>query len=196
MRRYDVYGLFVQRMLLMKRDTFRVAFCGLITALSLALMLMTSLIPVGSFAFPCLAGMLLVAIVIEFGWKWAIAAFVAVSILSALFAGDKEAVVYFIAFFGFYPILKSAVERLRSRIIQYIIKYAVFTVCMIGAFFVCKFVLSIPDDEFVIFGVYVPWVFLIAGEIVFIIYDLAVTVIVTNYILRVRNRLFKDSYMK
>lgn len=177
----------------MKRDTFRVAFCGLITALSLVFMLMTNLIPVGTYAFPCLAGVLLVAVVIEFGWKWAVAAFAAVAILSALFAGDKEAAVYFIAFFGFYPILKSGIERLKSKVVQYIIKYAVFTVCMIGAFSVAKFVLRIPDDEFTIGGFYIPWVFLIVGEIAFIFYDLFVTIIVTNYIVRVRGRLFKNN---
>lgn len=179
----------------MKRGTFRVAFCGLITALSFVLMLLTSLIPVGTFAFPCLAGVLLVAVVIEFGWKWAIAAFAAVSILSALFAGDKEAAVYFIAFFGFYPILKSGIERLRSKALQYIIKYAVFTVCIVGAFLVTKFVLLIPDDEFTIMGVYIPWMFLIVGEAAFIVYDLFVTIIVTNYLVRVRNKLFKDKYI-
>lgn len=159
-------------------------------------MLMTNLIPVGTYAFPCLAGVLLVAVVIEFGWKWAVAAFAAVSILSALFAGDKEAAVYFIAFFGFYPILKSGIERLKSKAVQYIIKYAVFTVCMTGAFMVAKFVLGIPDDEFTIGGFYIPWVFLIVGEIAFIFYDLFVTIIVTNYIVRVRGRLFKNSNMK
>lgn len=179
----------------MKRDTYRVAFCGLITALSFVLMLLTNLIPVGTFAFPCLAGVLLVAVVIEFGWKWALAAFAAVSILSALFAGDKEAAVYFIAFFGFYPILKSGIERLPSRAVQYIIKYAVFTVCIIGAFLFTKFVLLIPDDEFTIMGVYIPWVFLIVGEAAFFIYDMFVTIIVTNYLVKVRSKLFKDKFI-
>ena len=179
----------------MKRDTFKVAFCGLITALSFVLMLLTSLIPVGTFAFPCLAGVLLTAVVIEFGWKWALAAFAAVSILSALFAGDKEAAVYFIAFFGFYPIIKSIIERLRSKAVQYIIKYAVFTVCIIGAFLITKFVLLIPDDEFTVLGVYIPWVFLIVGEAVFIVYDMFVTIIVTNYLVKIRNKLFKDKFV-
>ena len=187
-----VYGLPVQRLLLMaKKDSFRVAFCGLVSALSLVIMLMTSLIHVGTYSFPVLAGVLLVAVVIEFGWKWALAAFAAVSLLSAFLAGDKEAVVYFTAFFGFYPIIKSCIERLRSRAVQYIIKYAVFNVCIIAAFFVCKLILMIPDSEFTIGGFYIPWVFLIAGEIVFPLYDAFVTILVTNYIIRVRDRLFR-----
>lgn len=191
MRGTYVYGLPVQRLLLMKKDSFRIAFCGLISALALVFMLMTSLIPVGTYTFPVIAGVLLVAVVIEFGWKWAFGAFAAVSLLSLFLAGDKEAVVYFIAFFGFYPIIKSCIERLKSRAVQYLIKYAVFNVCIIAAFFVCKLVLMIPDEEFTIGGFYIPWAFLIAGEVFFPLYDMCVTVIVTNYILRVRNKLFK-----
>ncbi len=173
------------------KDSFRVAFCGLISALALVLMLCTGLIPVGTYAFPIFSGMLFVAVVVEFGEKWAVAAFVAVAILSLFLAGDKEAVAYFIAFFGFYPIAKSGIERIKSRAVQYILKYALFTVCIVAAFTVCKFVLAIPDEEFTVFGVYIPWVFLLVAEVFFLLYDKCVTVMVTSYIVKIRNRIFK-----
>ncbi len=174
----------------MKKDSFRVAFCGMISALSLVLMLCTTLIPVGTYALPCIAGILLTAVVVEFGWKWALGAFFAVSALSLFLAGDKEAVAYFIAFFGFYPIAKSGIERIRSIAVQYIIKYALFTVCMIAAFWVTVSVLMIPAEEFTIFGVYLPWVFLLAAELVFWFYDRCITILVTRYIISVRNKMF------
>ena len=175
------------------KDSFRVAFCGLVTALSLVLMISTSIIPVATYAFPCFAGIMLVAVVIEFGERWALAAYAAVSLLSLFLAGDKEAVVYFIAFLGFYPILKSYIERLSSKVLQMVIKYSVFTFCMIGAFLVCKFLLAIPDEEFNVFGVYVPWLFLIAGEIVFFFYDKCVTILVYRYVTSLRNKIFKNT---
>lgn len=173
------------------KDSFRVAFCGLVCALALVLMLCTGLIPVGTFAFPIFAGILLVAVVIEFGEKWAVAAFAAVAILSLFLAADKEAVAYFIAFFGFYPIAKSGIERLKSRAVQYILKYALFTVCIISAFTVCKFVLAVPYEEFTVFGVYIPWVFLLISEIIFFAYDKCVTIMVMRYIVSIRNKIFK-----
>ena len=176
----------------MNNHSFRVAFCGLIAAFALALMFATGLIPVGTYAFPCFAGMLLTAIVIEFGARWALAAFAAVSLLSLFLSGDKEAVVYFISFFGFYPILKSAIEKLKSKVVQYIVKYAVFTVCVVAAFFVCKFVLMIPDEEFTVFGFYIPWALLAAAEVFFFVYDLCVSVVVRDYALRIRGKLFKS----
>ena len=174
------------------KKSFRIAFCGLITALSAALMISTSIIPAATYAFPCLAGIMLVAVVIEFGEKWALLSYVSVSILSLFLAGDKEAVVYFIAFLGFYPTVKSFIERLKSKALQMIIKYAVFTVCIIAAFLVCKFILAIPDEEFTVFGIYVPWIFLIAGEIVFFFYDKCITILVFRYVTSLRNKLFKN----
>ena len=93
--------------------------------------------------------------------------------------------------FGFYPILKSSIEKLKSKSIQYILKYVVFNICIIAAFFVGKLVLMIPDEEFTLFGVYIPWLFLIIGNIFFLLYDFCVTVMVMNYVYKIRNRIFK-----
>ena len=80
------------------------------------------------------------------------------SVLSTLLAGDKEAVIYFIALFGYYPILKGAFEfKIKNRAVQYILKFAVFNVAAIGSFFAATWLLSIPTDEFTVFGFYVPW---------------------------------------
>jgi len=174
------------------KNSFKIAFGGIISAFALILMLSTSLISFGTYAFPCLSGMLLVAIVIEFGTKWAYTAYVAVSLLSLFMAGDKEAVIYFIAFFGFYPILKSTLEKIKHSSLQYVVKYIIFNVCIISAFYAGKFILMIPDEEFTLFGVYIPWIFLIIANIFFILYDRCVTVMVLNYVHRIRNRIFKN----
>lgn len=176
---------------IMNNNAFRVAFCGIIVGFAFLLMLCTGLIPVGTYAFPCFSGILLTVIVIEFGEKWAYAAFFAVSILSLFLAGDKEAVVYFIAFFGFYPTLKSSLERIKSKTIQYAIKYIVFNICIIAAFLAGKYLLMIPDEEFTIGGFYIPWIFLVAANLFFIVYDKCVSVLVFRYIQQIRTKIFK-----
>ncbi|MGN1139205.1 MAG: hypothetical protein ACI4RM_07130 [Ruminococcus sp.] len=173
------------------KNTFKVALCGVISAFALVLMLLTGIIWGGTYAFPCFAGMLLTVVVIEFSPKWAYCVYGAVSLLSLILAGDKEAVVYFILFFGFYPILKSTVERSNSKVFQYIFKYLIFNISMICAFLVGKFILMIPDEEFTFFGVYLPWVFLAVGNIFFLFYDRCVTVFISLYIYKIRNKIFK-----
>ena len=50
-----------------KKGTMRIAVCGIIAALSLVFMMMTSLVPIGTYALPCLAGILISCIVVEQG---------------------------------------------------------------------------------------------------------------------------------
>ena len=150
------------------KSTFKVSFCGIISALCVVLLLITSVFPFGTYALPCFAGMLLVAIVIEAGSKWAYMAFAVISLLSLFLVSDKEAVVYFITFFGFYPIIKSTLEKIKSKILQYGLKYLIFNICVVFAFFIAKTILMIPDEEFTLFGVYVPWIFLLIGNLFFI----------------------------
>ena len=76
------------------KTTFKVTISGVLSALSLVFMMLTSLVPLGTFAFPCMAGIVLMVIVVEAGHKWAWGAFICVSLLSLFLAGDKEAVVY------------------------------------------------------------------------------------------------------
>lgn len=174
-----------------KNSTFRVAFCGIIAALGLVLMLLTSLVPVGTYAFPCFAGIFIAAVVIEYGWKWGLGVYAVVTVLSLFLAGDKEAVLYFIALFGYYPILKAVFEKnIKNKIILYVLKFAVFNIAAIASFFAAAFLLSISPEEYTLFGVYMPLAFLAFGNVFFLIYDFAVTVFVGQYVVRLRNKFF------
>ena len=173
------------------KPTFKLAFCAIIAALAVVLMLITSIVPVGTYALPCFAGGLLVAVVVEYGAKWALGVYASVSVLSFFVAGDKEAVLYFAMLFGYYPVLKSFIEgKLKSRAVQYIFKFAVFNAAAVGSFFIATKLLSIPAEEFKLFGVYVPLVFLAIGNLFFLFYDFAITVYVAVYVKNLRDKLF------
>lgn len=163
-------------------NSYKTALGGIVSAICLVLMLLTGIVPIGTYAFPALAGLILIIIVIEVNCKWAFAVFFVVSVLSFLLAGDKEAALYFTAFFGFYPIIKSQLEKITNRILEWFLKLLIFNICIITAFFIGMLVLSVPKDSFEIGGVYLPWLFLAVGNIVFIIYDIGLTQVVTKYI--------------
>ena len=177
-------------MLLMK-NTLKVTLGGVIAALSIALMFLTAVIPFGTYAFPTFAGILLCVIVIEFGYPWAFGVYFVVSSLSMLLLSDKEAALFYAAFLGYYPIIKSLLERIRSRVVQYIIKLLIFNAAMVAAFYIGILLLGIPKDSFVLFGVYLPWVFLLLGNAFFFVYDLSVTKLVTIYLVKYHDRVNK-----
>lgn len=175
------------------KTSYKVSLGGVVGALSLCLMLLTGIIPFGTYAFPAFSGMLLVCIVIELGYSWAFLVYFIVSVISVLMLTDKEAALYYIAFLGFYPILKGIIERHRLKSVQYLVKYLVFNACMILAFYLSIFVFSIPKESFNLFGVYLPWVFLMLSNIVFIVYDYCVSKVVSVYILKIHGKLINKT---
>ncbi len=160
----------------------KIAFGAVIAALSLALMLLTGIMPFGTYAFPCFAGILLVAIVIDFGIPWAISVYVGVSVLSFLIVSDKEASLYYVLILGIYPILKSLFERVKLKWLSFSLKLLFFNFMAVASFYVSVYVLSVPLESFSIFGVNVPLLFLLLGNVVFIVYDICVTRLIFVYV--------------
>ncbi len=171
------------------KGTLKVTLGGTVGALSVVLMFLCSLIPFGTFAFPMLAGMLLVVIVIECGYPWAFSVYGAVSVLSFLLVSDKEAALFYAVFLGYYPIIKSLIERVRSRALQIVIKLCVFNAAMIAAFYIGTSLLSVPRESYTLFGVYLPWLFLLLANAVFLLYDLCISRLAVIYLRRFHDKL-------
>lgn len=166
----------------------KVAFGAVVAALSLVLMLLTGIIPVGTYALPCLSGILLTIIVFEFGVPWAFGVYFAVSVLSFLMVSDKEAALYYVLILGVYPILKSLFERIPFKWLSFVLKLVYFNASAVAAFYLSIYVLSIPVESFSLFGVNMPLVFLLAGNFVFAVYDVCVTRLVHIYLSVWRHR--------
>ena len=169
----------------------KIALGGLLTALGVVLMFLTGLIPIGTYALPAIAGVLLIVAVIEIGAKWAWMIYAAVAVLSLLFAADKEAALLVVLFFGYYPVLKSFLERISNKVLSWISKFAVFNVAVVACFFLAVNFLQLPEDSFTVFGIYLPWVFLILGNAVFLIYDIALSGLVATYVEKLHHRVTK-----
>lgn len=177
-----------------KFRSFKVAFGGIIAALSIVLMFSTGLIPTLTYAIPAIAGALLMTIVIEISPVFAGAIYIAVSILSLLIVADKEAAVMYAAFFGYYPIIKSFIEKHTNKTLSWIIKYFLFNIAMISSYFVVAKIFMITFDDIDFLGKFALPILLLAGNIVFALYDIALTRLVTAYLIGWRKyvkRVFK-----
>ncbi len=175
----------------MTKKNMQLAFSSMVAALSCAVMFFTGVFPFGTMALPALAGVFLISIVMECGRGWALGTYVTISVLSVLIAADREAVLFFILFFGYYPILKAVLESKFHRVIQVLLKFSIFNAAAILEFFLASKLLGIPQESFTIFGHSVPWLFLILGNIVFLIYDWAMSLLVVSYWNKIHPRLAK-----
>jgi hypothetical protein len=173
------------------KHSANVAFGGMIAALSVALMFSSSLFPFATYAIPAIAGMLLMVVCAQMGYRWAALIYAAVSVLSFLIVADREAALFYAMFFGYYPILKGLLERRNRRVLEWVLKFAVFNASVIAAYWIALNVLGIPDDTLKTFGPAGPWILLGAGNLVFLLYDVALTQMFSRYLYYLQPKLKK-----
>lgn len=147
----------------------RVALGGIVAALCIVIMFLTGVLPALYIAAPMAAGLLMIILVKEVSVGWAWLTYLAVSLLSLIVTFDKEAALMFILFFGYYPMLRLNISRIRSKPLTYLCKYAVFNLFLVLDYLATVYVLGLPtfDDT----GAALLVVLLIAFNLVFYFYD-------------------------
>lgn len=165
------------------RNSAKTALGGMIAALSIITMLLTAVIPYLTYALPAISGVLLVFMVIEINKKWAVCTFVAVSILSFLILPDKEAAMMYAAFFGCYPIVKPVLEsKISNNILCWTAKAIFFNSAAVCAYLIIINVFGIPLEEMEEMGKWAIPALLGMGNVMFVLYDICITRMVTLYI--------------
>lgn len=149
---------------------------GIISALAVVVMLVTYFSPFLVYTAPSFAGILLLVIVNELGYRWAFGTYVCISILSVFFIADKEAAVYFTMFFGYYPILKLLMEQhLHKRPIRTLLKFLIFNASIAASVAICIFVFHIPFDDFSEGGYIMTALFVLMLNCLLAVYDFLVS---------------------
>ncbi len=169
------------------KQTSRIALGGMMGALALVCLMLT-LFPYATYALPALAGVFLVPIVIECSKRYAVAVYAATAILSLLITPDLEAKWLYVCFFGYYPILKAVAETRRSRAAEWGIKIGVFNIAVVAVYAIVSR-LGFSLNEFAVTGIALPLpailgLFLLAGNVVFVLYDIALTRVLSLYFSR------------
>ena len=176
----------------------KTAIGSMVTALSVVIMIPTAL-DIFCYALPAIAGMLIMFCIIETVKKWAFGVYVASSIISLMFVPNKEAAVLYACFFGYYPIVKAILESKVPTVVEYILKFAVFNISVVGAYFIIINVLGMPLDELLDMGEsdflnrFALPMMLLMGNFAFIMLDISMTRMVTVY-LRVWQKRFRKMF--
>lgn len=142
---------------------------GMLAALAVVIMSLGTLIPVATYVCPMMAAMLLQVILKTCGRRIAWAWYGAVAILSLLMAPDKEAAAVF-ACIGYYPIVKTWIDRQRAR---WLLKGIFFNVTILAMYWVLMHLLGMTElaTEFAEMGMVLTGVMLVLGNVVFFLLD-------------------------
>ena len=164
----------------MKVKTRKVTLSALFSALCFAALYVAAVWPTGLFGLVAFSSLFVAAAVVEMGAMSGVYVFIVSSALGMIILPDRAAPLLFIMFFGYYPIVKSLIERLRSAVVRWILKLAVFNASLSVLWFLIRGVIlgysgSIP----VAMAVY------LLGSAVFAVFDYGYSKVIWFYINRV-----------
>ena len=164
----------------MTQKTRAISLSALLSALTVVSLYFASVWPTGLFGLVAFSSLFSAAAVIESGVVYGIYVFVVSSALGMLILPDKAAPLLFILFFGYYPVIKSLIERIKSIPIQWVLKLVVFNAALTVLWFFLK-------DLFFDFGENTPGVIIIylLGSAVFAVFDYGYSKVLLFYIDRV-----------
>ena len=150
------------------RKSRTMATCAMVSALCVVLMILGGILELGMYAAPMFAGLCLIPVGKLFGKKYQIMVWITVSALCFLLVPHAEQNLIFAAFFGWYPIVRSRLEKL-PRGISFLCKLLVFNGSIIAIEALVMLVL-VPE----ILGGGFLAVLLILANITFVLYDFVI----------------------
>ncbi|NMA24942.1 MAG: hypothetical protein GX936_04660 [Clostridiales bacterium] len=172
----------------MSKKTRRITLTAVFTALTLVFLYLASILPTVRLGFTAAASLFAVAAVIEAGIVSAFFVFIGSSIIGALLLPDKTAVIIYVLFFGYYPVIKSLAEKSRSMLLNWALKLAVFEAAFTLTWFLFRSL---------IFNVKVLWmpviVVYLIGTSAFLVFDIGLTRLIGFYIIRISKNTRRDN---
>lgn len=157
--------------------SYNIALCGVLSALSIMLMFCTEFLPAGTYVIPAFVGIVIWVISQQINRKWALLAFIAVAMLSFIVPSNIESMLLFLFFFGYYPTIRDILQRPKLKLIQILLKFAVFNVAVVITYFILINLLGLGDliEDFAGFGEYALLFFWAIGNFTFVCYDVCFT---------------------
>ena len=166
----------------------RTALVGVLTGLSLAVLYLAFLAPSGKLALVAAAGLFPAGAVVSASLTAGWLCYAATGLLALVLLPSKSVALLYLIFFGLWPMVKSMLERLPSRVMEWVGKLLVCNLALSVVWFGLKslflpFLPSALSHTWMIFGV---------GNLGFVIYDLGFSGLIAFYTLRVDKVLRKN----
>ncbi len=146
------------------------ALCGMMSALSVVIMLASSIIPVLMYVLPVVSGYFVWYISELINKKYAIGVYFSTSILSLILLTDKETALAYALFFGFYPIIRFLLNRL-PKVLCFVSKILLFNVCALAVGYIGVAVFGVSADEYTEFGKWTIPILLGMANSMFLLYE-------------------------
>lgn len=175
-----------------------IALGGILVALTTMVLYSTSILPISTLVILTIASSLIPVCIIRSNIKTSIFVYISSSLIAFFLVKINIAFLYFI-FFGVYGIIKYFIERIRKEKIEIVLKLIVFNTAFIIGFIIMQNILGINlisglevlisrffDISSKTIASIILW---IVAQPIFLIYDYAMTMIITFYMERIHKNI-------
>ena len=174
----------------MGNKTRKLTLSALFSALTVVSLYLSSIWPTGQLGFAAVASLFAAGAVIEAGIASGVSVFVVSSAIGFLILPNRNALLLYVIFFGYYPIVKSLIERMRGNLISWVLKLLVFNAALYAIWFFMRGLLTVIFGGSLggeLFGMRFSedFVFIAGGNLAFLVFDFGLTKLIWFYIQRV-----------
>ena len=175
-----------------------IALGGILVALTTIVLYSTSIIPISTLAILTIASALIPVCIIRSNIQTSIFVYISSSLIAFFLVPINISFLYFI-FFGVYGIIKYFIERIRKEKLEIVLKVVFFNIAFIIGFIIMQNVLGINiiaglevlmsrffDTSARTIATIILW---IVAQPIFLIYDYAMTMIITFYMERIHKNI-------
>lgn len=169
-----------------------IAYSGVATALSVVMLFLGSIFWVLGYTMPLVASLVMIILLDSISQKSALLTFVSTSIISFILLNDKECVLLYILFFGYYPLIRDKINDIKPKFLSYLLKFITFNAAMVLTQVLCVYVFGIPFDDML--GKWGIVLFVLCLNLVFVVFDKLYTLLLKLYRIKLKKKV--EKYIK
>ncbi len=169
-----------------------IAYSGVATALSVVMLFLGSIFWVLGYTMPLVASLVMIILLDSISQKSALLTFVSTSVISFILLNDKECVLLYVLFFGYYPLIKDKINDIQPKFLSYLLKFVTFNAAMVLTQILCVYVFGIPFDDML--GKWGIVVFVLCLNLVFVVFDKLYTLLLKLYRIKLKKKV--EKYIK
>lgn len=155
---------------------------GISVALSIIIIYLTTIITINTIALLTLASAIIPIVIIRSNIKTAALVYISTSIISFFILPINFFILYLLLF-GIYGLIKYFIEKLKKIPIEIVLKLVFFNIALIIGYLLSSTIIA--DLKLSL----APWILFIIAQAVFLIYDYALTIIITFYLQKLHDRI-------
>lgn len=178
--------------------SYRIALGGIIASLCMLCMFLTGVFPMFYLILPMLASGLIFIMAMETSAYWGFLTYVSVGLLSIFVTPNKDASLAFLLFFGYYPLLRPGIGRMRLRLLSFLLRLALFNAAVLSFFWIAVYLLGMDAlvESLGDYGKYGGYILLGIANLMFLSYDYLMGVFPTVYREHLKTRIFPKRKLK